>query len=324
MKVLVIGTGSIGRRHIHNLLGICRDAKVAILRQDNREDEFSQKINAAIVSDIHSGLEWGPDFVIIASPSSTHADYLQHILAKNCPVYVEKPVVTSDGQFEQISRVASNYSAPSLVGCNLRYLPSIRLVKLILEQGDLGNVVRANLVAGQWLPDWRPDRDYRSCYSADSTMGGGVLFDLIHEIDLAQWFFGPFDFALARTGKYSGLEIKSEDTAAILLDNKKAGVMVTVNLDYISRKPVRRYEIVGEKGTLIWDLSNEHLRIDSEAGTRIVTDRHEDFDVAASYMNALDEIIVSIKNNTSTSHDIFEGMKTINLLLTAKNNGLAP
>lgn len=324
MKVLIIGTGSIGRRHINNLLEICRDAKVALLRQDNKENAFSRKVDAVILTDINKGLEWNPDFVIIASPSSTHADFLQPVLASNLPVYVEKPVVISNQQLEQISKVASSYSAPSLVGCNLRYLPSIKQIKLMLERGDLGNVVRANLVAGQWLPDWRPDRDYRSCYSADSEMGGGVLFDLIHEIDMAQWFFGPFDFALARTGKNSSLEISSEDTAAILLDNEKTGVMVTISLDYVSRRPVRRYEIVGEKGTLIWDLQKKQMRVESATETRIVTDRSEDFDVDATYIDALNELIISITNNTQTSHDIFEGMKTIKLLLTAKNNGLVP
>lgn len=322
MKVLVIGTGSVGRRHTKNLLKICPEAKVALLRRDNREDEFSRKFDAVVVNDIYKGLDWAPDFVIIASPSSTHVDYLQHILAVNCPVYVEKPIVTNEAQLKQIAVLANNYSAQSIVGCNLRYLPSVKLIKQILKRGDLGNVVRASFTAGQWLPDWRPDADYRTSYSADVNLGGGVLFDLIHEVDMSNWFFGPFDFALARTGKYSGLEISSEDTAVILLDNTKEGIMVSINLDYVSRRPVRRYEIVGENGTLIWDLQEKQLRVESAVEVVVITDSHEDFDVDATYINALDELINSIKNDVPTSHDIFEGMRVVQLLLDARDNGM--
>jgi predicted dehydrogenase len=298
------------------------DVELAFLRQDKREDELSNQVGATIVADIHQGLKWSPDFVIVASPSATHSDYIEHILAGNYPVYVEKPVVISNEQVDLVKRYSNSYSAPSLVGCNMRYLDSIKQIKQILHRGELGNIVRANLVVGQWLPDWRPNTDYRASYSADSEMGGGVLFDLIHEIDMAQWLFGPFDFVLARTGKYSSLEIRSEDTAAILLDNVKTGVMVTISMDYVSRNMVRRYEIVGENGTLIWDLGGKQLRVESNDEIKIITESPEDFDIDGTYIEALDEIAKSVKNGVTTSHDIFEGVRTVELLLKAKVSGM--
>ena len=76
------------------------------------------------------------------------------------------------------------------VGCNLRFLPSLQRLKDLIAQGVIGRIVRASFEAGQWLPDWRPRQDYRKSYSADPDSGGGVLFDLIHEIDAAYWILG--------------------------------------------------------------------------------------------------------------------------------------
>ena len=264
-----------------------------------------------------------PDFAVVATPSAKHIDVLTPLLDAHIPLYIEKPVVTTQPDIEQLqSRLNSTqYSAPNLVGCNFRFLPSLAKAREVIHSGRLGNIVRANLVVGQWLPDWRPQQDYRQSYSARSDMGGGVIMDLIHEIDVARWLFGEFDQVRALSGKFSSLDITSEDTACILLGKSEGPPVVSLSLDYVSRRLVRRYEIVGEEGTLIWDLGGKLLEIVGPKNTECIECGKSAFDVAETYRTAMKEFIDAVQHKRPASPDIKDGLKSVELALTAKKEG---
>ena len=207
---------------------------------------------------------------------------------------------------------------PTLVGCNLRFLPSLRALKSALANGTIGRPVRATFSAGQWLPDWRPHRDYRATYSADRSRGGGAILDLIHEIDQVRWLLGEFEVVHAIAGKYSALEITSEDAACILL-GRDGGPVVAVGVDYVSQRRVRRYEIIGDRGTILWDLGAQRLELTTAEGNETLETAAVAFDVAGTYASAMAEFLACVEGEREdTPQTIRDAIRTMELALTAR------
>ena len=309
MKALIAGMGSIGRRHAANLRALRPGVELKVL---------------TVASALGAALAERPAFALLCTPSATRLEYLLPLLEAGVPCYVEKPLVASLGDARSLRNFVSR-SGTSLpvvaVGCNLRLLGSLRHLRESIGRGDIGTVVRASLAAGQWLPDWRPGVDYRRSYSARRASGGGVILDLIHEIDMARWLFGSLDLVHAAAGKFSRLEIESEDTACILLDRKRSAPLVAISLDYVSRRRVRRYEVVGDEGTLVWDLERATLERSDASGTHAVDCAASDFDVAATYVDGLREFLDCLGGG-QPSCGIMDGLESAELALRAREKAL--
>lgn len=314
MRILIIGSGSIGRRHIRNLQKLLERPEFILLRRGAREDELSCELGATVVGSFEEAIVKRPVIAVIATPSAIHFEALQALLSAQVPCYVEKPVVTTEAQFFQIEHLLASVAVvpTTMAGCNLRFLPSLLLFRQHLHDRVIGRPVRASLQAGQWLPDWRPTQDYRKSYSASCEAGGGVVLDLIHELDMARWLFGEFDQVFALGGRYGRLEIESEDSAAIIL-GRPYGPAVSLGLDYVSRNPVRRYEIIGDEGSLIWDLPAKTVMLFRKGVQETITDDPADFDVSATYINAMQEFLNAIADSRTTSQDLADGLQSAHL-----------
>lgn len=318
MLIVIFGTGSIGRRHIANLQTLVPNVRFIFVREKSRKDNFSRSLDAQVVENVSSAIELKPDAAVISTPSSLHVEVIPDLLAAAIPFYVEKPVAASQRGIE-ILREALRSHPPltTLVGCNLRYLPSLRLTRELLLSDRIGTVIRASFQAGQWLPDWRPNQDYRTSYSASPELGGGVIMDLIHELDAVRWFFGEFEEIHAVAGHRSSLEIRTEDAACILLSSSSNNPLVTVALDYVARPPIRRYEFFGEKGTLVWNLPDRCLTLNGRPLDNIEkVDKM--FDVSFTYVEAMKEFLSCIASGQTSSQDIYEGLKSAELAIRIK------
>lgn len=314
MRILIVGSGSIGRRHIRNLQKLVGRPEFILLRDAARKDEFSRELGATVVGSFADAIALSPAFAVIATPSVLHFEALQALLPAQVPCYVEKPVVTTEAQVRKLELLlASATRVPTtMAGCNLRFLPSLKTARQLIRDGVLGRPVRASLQVGQWLPDWRPAQDYRQSYSASRESGGGVVLDLIHELDAARFLFGEFEQILAFGGQYSRLEIESEDSAAIIL-GRPHGPVVSLGLDYVSHTAVRRYEIVGDEGSLVWDLPAKTVMLLRQGRQEAVTTDPADFDVSATYINAMQEFLNAIEGSRSSSQDLADGLRSARL-----------
>ncbi|MCP9451754.1 MAG: Gfo/Idh/MocA family oxidoreductase [Nitrospira sp.] len=317
MRALIIGFGSIGQRHATNLRAILNPVELVVLRREGRMDSAIRDLRAYVVKDLETALNSRPDFAVVATPSARHIDVLLPLLESGVPCYVEKPIVSRRDDLRKLASLLAGLTDVPIThaGCNLRYMPSLLKLRQLVVDGVIGNVVRASLQAGQWLPDWRPGRDYRATYSAQSSEGGGVVLDLMHEIDAARWLFGDFDRVFGIAGKLSSLDISAEDTACLVLGKRTGGPVVTIGLDYVSRCRLRRYEIIGEKGTLIWDFSLARLELITNSSVTPIKCTNDDFDMGKTYVTAMREFVEGVEHNCPTSQDIFEGMRSVDLTL---------
>lgn len=319
VRALIIGTGSIGRRHIGTLQALETGTKFVLLRRGALQDAWSSSLRAAVTGTVAEALALKPDFCVIATPSALHHEALLPVIDAGLPFYVEKPVVTSRAQLESLAGALdrTRYSSATLAGCNLRFLPSLRKLKEVLGSGAAGRIVRASFQAGQWLPDWRKGSDHRSDYSASETLGGGVIFDLVHELDAVRWLLGEFHQVRTMAGSYSSLMLQTEDAAVILL-GRPGGPAVSVGLDYVSRHPIRRYELVGEEATLVWDLPDRRLTRAAPEGVETIDAGPDGYDVAATYRAAMKEFLDSVRSGRPTSQDVHEGLRSAELAIRAK------
>lgn len=249
MKVLLIGYGSIGKRHYHVLKKALNIKEIDIVtKQSLNNIKTFQTIEE--VENIE-----GYDYFIIASETYKHYNqlvYLEHKV-KDKIILVEKPLFINKN--DTIIKNNKVY-----VGYNLRFHPILQEIKNIKNNIQ---VLYVNIITGQYLPDWRPDRDYRDTYSASKKKGGGVLFDLSHEIDYVQWLFGYIKKFTSLNMKISNLDIDSNDlfTAIGTTENK---ILINVTLDYISKIPLRKIVIYCNEKTIIGDLITNELLIKAD------------------------------------------------------------
>lgn len=280
------------------------------LRRSARADDYSESVGATVVANIDEALSQMPDLAIVAGPSSAHAELVLALLEARIPMYIEKPVATDAAQIAAIRAAMARHEPPTvLCGCNLRFLPALQTIRRMLGTGCIGRVVRATFQVGQWLPSWRPGSDYRQSYSSRREFGGGVVLDLVHELDAARWLLGELEVSAAVGGHFSRLEIDSEDAAWILL-SRRDGPVVAVGVDYVARRPFRRYEFIGEEGTLVIDLIGRRVLLESVSGNEWIRMPEGAFDVASTYRAAMSEFMNAMASGAPTSQDLTEGLRS--------------
>lgn len=322
MRVLMVGTGSIGRRHMASLRTLVTDVKFDLLRE-GRGAQPGDGPGDTLSASLEEALSKSPELMIIATPNALHLRYLLVAIDHQIPFYAEKPVVTTRGDVETLKSRMTGLLPPHIVGCNLRFLPSLLSLAALLHDGVAGRIARARFEAGQWLPDWRPGRDYRAGYSASASLGGGVMTDLIHEIDAALWLLGDFTEVKAISARASSLEIDCEDVACLLL-GRAQGPIAAIEIDYVSRRPVRRYVVVGDQATMEWDLHGRSLQVRRSGSIDTVPLDDAAFDVAATYRSAMSELLSAIAEGRQTSQPLSEGLRSVEVVLDAHAGSAGP
>jgi predicted dehydrogenase len=255
-RILIAGLGSIGRRHLGNLRQLGSD-DISLYR--TRPEPLKEAPELPVFTNLGQALAARPDVVIVSNPTAHHLEVALPAARAGCHLFIEKPLSHSWDGVEELLSVIHEQRLVVLVGFDLRFDPGLCKVKTLLEEGCIGRVVAIQSQVGQYLPDWHPWEDYRQSSSASAAKGGGVILDLIHELDYVTWLIGPISYITCFADRVSSLEITTEDTAAILLwfENRAIG---TVHLDYIQRVPSRTCCVIGAEGTILWDYYAKRVR----------------------------------------------------------------
>jgi predicted dehydrogenase len=247
MKVLVVGCGSIGRRHAANA------ARLAVTAVCDLDHDLVSRCAAEMgvrgFPHLEAALAWGPQAVVVATPHRTHLAIATAAVAAGARVLVEKPLSHSLEGVDAFLAAVAAQGRRAFTVCNMRFHPGPETLRKHLQ--DIGAVRYAVAHYGNYLPSMRPGSDYRQLYAARKQEGGGVILDAIHELDYLSWLFGPIDRVGCRAATLGELDIETEDYAELSLLHA-GGVRSLVQLDYLRRQKSRGCEVVGEKGTLIW------------------------------------------------------------------------
>ena len=318
MKGLVIGGGSIGKRHLANLktLGV---QHLALVENDaSRREAVAAELSVSAFPDVEAGLAWRPDFVAIATPTQLHLEQCMRVAMEGSHIFVEKPLSHSAAGLSELPHLLKDKKLVSMVGCNMRFHPGPARVKHLLTEHAIGRILFARLHGGWYLPRWRPSADYRSNYAAREETGGGCILDCIHEIDLARWYLGDVREVACMAGHLSSLEIQTEDVASIICRHTSGGHS-EIHLDYVQQTYERGCQIVGERGSIFWDFTKKEVRwFDGGTGDWNVFSQPEDWELNQMYVDEMRHFLASVKSGHPTVLPIPEAVEVMRIALAAK------
>ena len=252
MKFLIAGLGSIGRRHMRNLIAL-GEKDIVLLRSHRATLPGDELIGFPVETDLQEALnKHKPDAVIVANPTAMHLDVAIPAAEAGCAILLEKPVSDSLERLDVLEKAAQKSGSKILVGFQFRYHPTLNKARELIQSGALGKVLTVHAHWGEYLPNWHPWEDYRQSYAARADLGGGVIVTLTHPLDYLRFLLGDVESLWSFNGHLSPLELNVEDAAEIGL-KFSSGAIGGVHVNYFQRPPVHRLEIVGTGGTLRWD-----------------------------------------------------------------------
>lgn len=318
MKILIVGCGSIGQRHIRNLIALNAGDIIAHDISQERLSAVAKEYNIRIYHIIDHALAQKPDVAFICTPTSLHIAPALSAAKSNCHLFIEKPLSHTMEGVDELIKIVAQKKLVTLVGCNMRFHPGIAMMKELLDKKSVGRVICARIQAGQFLPDWHPREDYRRGYSAKQDLGGGIILDGVHEIDYVTWFLGEVSQVFCLAGKLSSLEIETEDTAEILL-RFSSGTIAEVHLDYVQRSYSRSCHIIGEAGTILWDFNEGRVELyTAENGKWQTFSQKPEYDINEMYIEETKHFLQCIEENDRPMQDINGARRVLEIVLAAK------
>lgn len=318
MNILVVGCGSIGERHIRNLIDISSHNIIAFDTSKERIDIIKERFNVKTCDNIEQCFEYDIDAVIVCTPPNTHTQAAEQAIAHDAHVFIEKPISNRlDGLDELIKKATDNQKIIS-VGYCFRFSEGLKMVKSFIDSGKLGRILSIKAEFGQYLPDWRPWQNYKQSYTAKKELGGGIILDGSHEIDYLYWLLGDVNEVFCFADKISNLDVETEDTAEILLRFSN-GAIGEIHLDFTQRDYSRNCKIIGEKGTLIWDFGDKKVKL-FLADTNEWKTHNVDVDVNLMYIEEMKHFLQSIDGLSLPLIDAIQGKRVLEIALAAKES----
>tara|TARA_B110000014_G_scaffold249633_1_gene225118 strand:+ start:2156 stop:3148 length:993 start_codon:yes stop_codon:yes gene_type:complete len=256
MKALVIGYGSIGKRHVENLVSYKNYDVIIVTKQK----DIPKMRRVKIFDNLDDAINEKPKIALITNETRFHIQVATKLAKNEINLFIEKPLSDSLKGITTLQKIIKKKKLVTMVGCNFRFFPPIMNIKKIISRNEIGRIISVQVENGSYLPDWHPYEDYSKGYAARKKLGGGVILTQIHELDYLRWFFGLVSEVRSFSGKFSDLDIDVDDTSASILKFKN-NVICELHLDFFQRPQFKRCKIRGTKGIIEWDSDSNNVRV---------------------------------------------------------------
>lgn len=308
---LVVGLGSIGRRHLSNLRESGLEAigvvSAGATQADLPSGVMLYRDLAAAIAAVR------PDIAIVANASPGHVASAQALAEAGAHLFIEKPLSDQMTGVDRLAETCARQQLVTLVAYTLRFLPVMLRTKALLP--TIGTPLFLSADVGQYLPDWRPGQDYRQGVSARRELGGGALLELSHEIDYVRWLLGDPGSVFAAMSRSGLIEIDVEDSADLLL--LYPGARARIHLDFLERCKSRRCRIVGAQGTLETDLIAGTVSLHMAGAAHAEVEKPA---AADPYNAALAHFLDCVAQGTASRIPLADGAATLNLIEAARRS----
>jgi len=319
MKFLICGAGSIGERHIRNLLAI-GEKDINILRRRVQplrtvDQQFSTFIN------LQEAIDSKPDAAFITNPTSLHIPLALRLAEAGIHLFIEKPLSDSLQDVKALDTITKRKKLIIQMGFMMRYHPAILQIKKWIDDGIIGSPLSARVMWGEYLPQWHPWEDYKKGYSARKDLGGGPIFTLSHDIDLLTWFFGEVKNTFSLKAKKSSLNIPAEDNVEILLEYKN-GFIAESHLDYIELPAKRVWDILGDNGRIEFNYYENILTLYKKKKDKYKEEgvNYENFDRNDMFILELKDFLKNIKEGITPNANLKNGVENLKILLAIQKS----
>lgn len=317
-KILLVGFGSIGNKHLQSLKKIAPEVEVVILRSHSLGNPVD---DCVVVKTVDEALAFCPEAAIICNPSSFHLEVSERLVREGVHLLIEKPLSNTVSGVRNFIDSVNEAELKVMVAYNLRFSESLNAFKDVIDSSALGRVLHVHAEVGQFLPNWRPNAlDYRDSVSAKSELGGGALLELSHELDYLCWIFGSAISVSARAMKVSDLEIDVEDLVIAQIDlfHKGKVLSASIHLDFLQQRPCRACKAICEKGTVVWDAIAGKVEI--QRLNEVSTCHEKNAPKNVTYEKELLAFIEAIEKDTDVPITCTEGLKVLELIEAARKS----
>ena len=316
-KILIVGFGSIGRRHYNNLLKLGYH-NIYFLRTNKSSLETSDLNKNNIFYDVEEAFYNNPDIVFITNPTAFHIDIALRAAKNNCHFFIEKPLSNSLDKCADLLKIVNEKNLITMVGFQFRYHPLLLVLKRMINEGELGDIFYINSFYGEYLPDWHPWEDYKLSYSAKDNLGGGVILTLCHPVDYLMWLFGDIDNVQSFYKKSKLISTNVPDDIADINILFTSGQIGHIHLDFIKRPPAHFLDVCGVKKSIKIDFLEGVMRIISKKGKIKEEFVNSSYSRNDMYLSELKHFFNSINSNTKTGISLEDGLKSLKVCLLAK------
>mgnify|MGYP005627619073 FL=1 len=323
IKAIVIGYGSIGKRHVKNLLSL---SDIQVIVYTKREDLKEENKKIIFYDSLQKCLDEKPTIGFVANKTSDHMKTATILAQNGINIFLEKPLSDSMKGVNNLLKIVNRKKLITLMGCNLRFYPPIMKIKKCIEENKIGRIISVQVENGSYLPDWHPYEDYSKGYAAKKNLGGGVILSQIHEIDYLYWFFGEIDYISSISGKHSDLDLDVEDISISILKFKNK-ILGELHIDFLQRPQFKRCKIRGVKGIIEWN-SNENIvkkfnikdqqwKIIPIKNNYKLTSKKKN---NSMYVEEIKHFLKCVKNQTETINPLTQGIETLKIALRIKKS----
>lgn len=272
MKILFVGLGSIGQRHLRNIKKLFPNTQISAYRMLNRnftlsnknkiqKSNLNSKYNIKVFKNFKESLLDKPNAIFICNPTSMHIKYAIEAAKNNINIFVDKPLSDNMRGIKKLSDLVRKNNIIFMIGYQMRFLDSMNYVKKIIDQKILGKLCGANIYNGEFLPDMHKYEKYKNTTMAQAKLGGGVINSQIHELDYCIYLFGHPKNVYSKGGKLSNFDIDVEDYINSIISFKNNTISVNLNLDFFQRPPIRKMFITGTRASLEWNYYKNEVYI---------------------------------------------------------------
>lgn len=335
MKILIMGLGGIGQRHLRNLRTL-RGNDLEIIAYDPRPNppvltdqlkveegtRLEQKYNLAIYTDIEQAMAQKPRAAFICNPTSLHIPAALRAAREGCALFIEKPLSHNLEHVDELIRLVENRALPAVVGYQMRFHPCLQRLFTLVQEKKVGRILSVRAVVGEYLPGWHTYEDYRQGYAARQDLGGGVILSQIHELDYLYWLFGMPRRLFGLGGHLSSLEVDVEDTADVLMECMLDGHPISVSLhqDYIQKPASRSCEIVGDVGKILVDLRALSVDVYDGEGNHVEAESYEGFQRNQMFLDELSYFLDGMQGKQTPLVSLREAAQSLRMALAAKES----
>jgi predicted dehydrogenase len=335
MKILIMGLGGIGQRHLRNLRAVGGN-DLEILAYDPRPNppvltdtlkveegaNLENKYNLRIFTDFGEALAQKPQAAFICNPTSLHVPVAIRAAQAGCALFIEKPLSHNLEQVDELIDLVEKQGRMAAVGYQMRFHPCLQRLHELVQEKKVGRILSVRADVGEYLPGWHTYEDYRQGYAARQALGGGVILSQIHEFDYLYWLLGMPRRVFAMGGHLSKLEVDVEDTAEILMEFVMNGQPIPTSLhqDYVQNPAKRACEVVGDAGKILVDIRAMTVEVFDGQGNSVEASSYKEFQRNQMFLDELNCFIDGMQGKPVPLVSLRDGARSLQMALAAKES----
>ncbi|KFM20884.1 15-anhydro-D-fructose reductase protein [Marine Group I thaumarchaeote SCGC AAA799-D07] len=318
LKILVVGYGSIGKRHVNNILSNTKSEIIICTKQENLA--LLDRKRVKVFGSLSKCLLEKPDIGFITNETVYHIPTAIKLAKEGLDLFIEKPLSNSMKDVVTLKNIVKRKKLIVQLGYNLRFHECVNKIRKLVKQKKIGRIISIQAENGSYLPDWHPYEDYKKGYAGKKKLGGGIILTQIHDVDYLYWIFGNPKSIFSISGKFSDLDISAEDYSASIIQFKNK-ITAELHLDFFQGPEYRKCKIKGTKGIIFWDSINNEVELYNNRKKKWISIlKLKNYERNQMYIREIKHFLNCVKNRNRTINSLDDGIKTLGISLAMKKS----